>query len=54
MNILCRLGLHSWDPIFGYLWYRISKDTGKAFRLPVPDMIQIGLQCRRCGKRVAL
>ena len=42
MNLLCRLGLHSWKPIHA--------------RQPWSEygVIQIACQCRRCHKRVEL
>lgn len=49
MSILCRLGLHSWKPV----WRRervFSTRTGAIYWARV----QTACQCRRCGKRVAL
>lgn len=46
MNILCRLGLHSWKPVFCPIWpWRNFVDFPHAY-------VQVSCKCRRCGKRV--
>ncbi len=58
MNILCRLGLHSWKPVARKFYFRRLSNIG-----PVRALLsggydngwrQIGCKCHRCGKRVVL
>ena len=62
MNILCRIGLHSWKPRCKY--GPITLGTRQSFFImpPVPSYIpifgyawrHIASKCRCCGKRVEL
>lgn len=55
--ILCRLGLHSWKPVYRPGW--MTYPSGARIAFSGPGWIdfgwkQVACQCRRCGKRVVL
>ena len=57
-SILCRLGLHSWKPVFRRMFGHAKPPTMRYAIQPIPwahwHFHQIASKCRRCGKRVVL
>lgn len=53
-RILCRLGLHSWKPVFRSTLHGPGAIFGTVKNWCYGRAIQVACQCRRCGKRVSV
>lgn len=49
MNILCRIGIHRWKPVYRFFPY-VSAMPMYGFYLP-DRFVQVARKCCQCGKR---
>ena len=53
MNWLCRIGLHSWKPVFRSTWHGPGSIFGAVKAWCYGKPAQVARKCRCCGKQAS-